>query len=977
MSQYSARARSDSRLDTIRSSGFRDGEQSRPCVESAVIAQSTRVRCALPQSMIAAAVATSLAMAREIVPYACLAFLAAATANVAMAAEAVSDKLAAPMSFDIPAQPLGMSLKQLADQAGIQIFYEERLVAGLSAPAVKANFSAIQALTLLLSHTELEFAASNETVAVRKKPNVASRADAAQTNRSSAFRLAQAPAPRDDASNQLARPEEIIVTARKREESLIDVPVVSNVLTQDVLERTKTDNLFAVSSRVPALQLGDTVASVGTQVSLRGVGTTTINPTMDQSVSLVIDGLPLSQGVGYSAGMFDVAQIEVLKGPQALFFGKNNTAGVISLRSADPTDAAEVITRGGYEYEADEKVVDFIVSGPVADTLKLRFAGRYSDQTGFFTNDAEAIPGLGGRTPEFRSYAPTTELILRGTALYEPTDALTMRLKLNYNEQKMDGGSSPLQTVYCPEGTGGVPPNNVPFIGGDDCKTDRSLRLAWFDPAAYPGGLPNGAVQFQDRTTLFGTLDVNLDLSESLALTSVTGYFDNDHLSMHQATSTGTTNAGASITPFTNRQFTQELRLTSDFAASPVNFMLGAFYLDGRQHNGTEFRGNTLLGLPRILQHGAYDVDISSTSLFGQLIWNITEQLELGAGARWTDEEREQRQFNFNPAQTPLGEVRRPDPKISSSNVSPEVTLTYKPTDDFTAFASYKTGFKSGSFNTITFTPPDRFNSFDDEEAKGGEVGIKTRMLDGRLTLNVAPYYYEYMDLQVGANEISDLGAGNVVVILRTLNAASATVQGVDFDVSYALAAIDGLTLNAAVNYNEARYDSFANAPCGNGQTIAQGCSRIFNPATQRFSAQDLSGQRLVRAPDWSGYAGADYQMQVGSDLTLVLGGGANFTSAYSTTLVDLPGFEQEDFVKFNANVALRGRDDKWEAALIGQNLGNELTRGWCSNSNNQNGGVFGGQISGAVAGGPAGGDEAACFIERGRQVWARMSWKF
>ena len=132
--------------------------------------------------------------------------------------------------------------------------------------------------------------------------------------------------------------EEIVVTARKREESLLDVPVIATVLTQDTLERTKTDDLYALAAKVPSLLLGNAVNSTGTQVSLRGIGTTALNATMDQSVSLNIDGLTLTQGVAYGIGMFDVAQVEVLKGPQSLFFGKNNTAGVISLRSVDPTD---------------------------------------------------------------------------------------------------------------------------------------------------------------------------------------------------------------------------------------------------------------------------------------------------------------------------------------------------------------------------------------------------------------------------------------------------------------------------------------------------------------------------------------------------------------------------------------------------------------------------------------------------------------
>jgi iron complex outermembrane receptor protein len=148
--------------------------------------------------------------------------------------------------------------------------------------------------------------------------------------------------------------EEVVVTARKREESALDVPVVETVISGEILERAKMDNLYGLMTRVPSLLLGNAVNSTGTQVSLRGIGTTALNATMDQSVSLNVDGLTLTQGVAYGIGMFDVAQVEVLKGPQSLFFGKNNTAGVISLTSTDPTDEFEMIGRAGYESEASE-----------------------------------------------------------------------------------------------------------------------------------------------------------------------------------------------------------------------------------------------------------------------------------------------------------------------------------------------------------------------------------------------------------------------------------------------------------------------------------------------------------------------------------------------------------------------------------------------------------------------------------------------
>jgi iron complex outermembrane receptor protein len=772
--------------------------------------------------------------------------------------------------------------------------------------------------------------------------------------------------------------EEITVTARKREESFLDVPVVASVITREMLEQYKTDDLFAIASRVPSLLLGSAVSSVGTQLSLRGVGTTALNPTMDQSIALNVDGLALTQGMAYEVGMFDVAQVEVLKGPQALFFGKNNTGGVISLRSADPTDKFENIVRVGYEREAEKKEADIILSGPVSDSLKLRLATRYSDEEGYFTNGAVApLPGLGGRVPPYTDFAPAEEWTVRGTALFEPNDKFTARLKLNYNDYRMEGGAVALQNTYCPEGTAAVAPTNIQFMIGDDCSANAVTFIPWMDPAAFPAITDGADTYFNDQTQAFGSLELNFDLIDNLTLTSVTGYLDNVLHMFDTGNRAGGAPASVAFTNFSNRQFTQEIRLTSDYTDRPVNFMVGAFYQDGRLRNELELPGNALLGLPRMLQHVRNVVDIRSVSAFAQMTWDISEKLELAGGARWTDEEREHALFNFNLAQGPLGQVPRIDPRISSSNISPELTLTYKPTNTLTTFASYKTGFKSGSFQGINFTPPDRRASFSDEEVRGGELGLKALLADRRLTANVAAYYYKYDDLQVGAHELADTGGGNFIVILRTLNAASATVKGIEFDGSYAFAAVDGLTLSAAAAYSKARYDSFPNAPCGNGQTISQGCDQLFNPTIGRYTSQDLSDRRLVRAPDWAAYVGIDHQMSLGDDLTLGLGASANYTSEYSTLLVDLPGFEQEAFVKVDANVALKGPDDKWEIALIARNLTDEFTTASCTNANSQNGGVFGGQISGAVTGGPAGGDEGICFVERGREFWGRISFKF
>ena len=378
------------------------------------------------------------------------------------------------------------------------------------------------------------------------------------------------------------RPEEIIVTARKREESILRVPVVATAITQESLEKYQTNDLYAVANRVPGFVMGESVGTVGIQTSLRGIGPTSQTATVDQSVSLNIDGLPLTQGFAFTAGMFDVAQVEVLKGPQSLFYGKNSTAGVISLRSADPIGEFELVGRGGYESEAEEKTGELIVSGPVAPSLKLRLAARYSDMDGFFTNNGVPVPGLGNVPPKHSDFSPKESWIVRGTALFEPNDIYEARLKVGYVDDRMEGSGGDGQIILCPDGTGGVPPVNVPFIGDSDCQLDENTQLGDFDPAFW-AGVRNGGVPFMDSNQVFSTLEQNIAVSPAITLTSVTGYYDIHQENLIRGSGSSNPTIAADFS-FDNRQITEELRLTSDFDGA-CEFH-GGRLLPGRRHRG-------------------------------------------------------------------------------------------------------------------------------------------------------------------------------------------------------------------------------------------------------------------------------------------------------------------------------------------------------------------------------------------------------
>jgi len=798
---------------------------------------------------------------------------------------------------------------------------------------------------------------------------------------------------------------DIIVTARKRQESILKVPVVVTAVGEETLSNFQVTQVTDLPRLVPGLVLGGNLLSIGPQVTIRGVGTSSYDPGVDQSVSLNIDGLSLGQGLAFGSGMFDVAQVEVLKGPQALFYGKSSPGGVISLRTADPTDKFEVIARAGYEFEAREARGELIVSGPVTETLGVRIGGSYSAGDGYFKNRAEPILSTGAAAPMSREPRPRNFMI-RGTVLWKPTDNFSARLKVNHAYDKnIDAELS--QLANCPDGPGqafglgsGVPGSDIPpapnfltpvdpipFIGGDDCKLDRDIHIVYLNPDFFPG-VPHGGVPYLRNRQNYGTLELNYDFTPELSLTSTTAFYKLRSSSLVNATHTTAAAPTFAVTNnFSRRQFTQEFRLNSDYSG-PFNFTLGAFYEDGRLYDRVRFIRNRAYGFisPAVLpteilnDHRSTTVHIKTYSLFGQARYKLTEQLELSAGVRWTDETRSEEVFDYlnNVDLTPT----LPRPKISASNFSPEVTLTYTPTDDLTIFGSYKKGYKSGSFKVAVPPVAGEDNSFDDERVQGGEVGIKSRLFDRSLLANIAGYYYEYKGLQVGGIEPSEGG----VPIIRTVNAGSARTYGVDFDMAYRPPSIEGLSINASVNWNNARYTELDNIGCYSNQTIAMGCVNFPDPSPDaidpetglpRFTAQELSGTRMIRAPEWSANLGFDYELPVGSNMRLQFTNNNQFSSDFVTyPAAGRPNRDniQRSFIKIDASVALKGPEDRWEVALIGKNITDKLTASNCSATNFAGGILLGGDNAGGVSPSPAGFAESGCYTDAGRSVWVRLT---
>jgi iron complex outermembrane recepter protein len=776
-----------------------------------------------------------------------------------------------------------------------------------------------------------------------------------------------------------AEGSEIFVIARKREEAYIDVPVIETVISEETIERAAITDINDIAKFAPGLQVGQNVLSTGTQISIRGYGTSASDPGVDQSVALSIDGFTFSQGLAFESGMFDLQQIEVLKGPQALFFGKSSPGGVIALRSADPGNELEVIARAGYEFEAREKRGELVVSTPIGAGAGVRLAGQVWDRDGFFYNRATALANTGARDPKER-LGGGNGYQLRGTVLLDPSPAFDARLKVNYVHE-FNEYSGTFQMASCPEGR--APRAGHPFPQtinpNDDCTLDRNVYLVDLSSAGFPTLITSDRPHYVDRDQIYGSLELNWRPVDALTLTSVTGYYDVDNenvgFNTFQTSFSGPT---LGIRSFYDRQeFQQEFRVNSDLEG-PINFTAGAFYQKADVVVRQETYANQVLTptRPVFLAGTIHSLDIEAASVFGQLRFAPSDQFEIAIGGRYTNEQRGDRVVSATTG-APIA-IRQPT--ISSRTFSPELTFTYEPSDDLTLFGSLKRGFKGGSY-TLTRVPttpgfvPD--NSFGDEMIEGGELGLKSRLLDRQLTMNIAGFYYNIEGLQAGVTEADSIIGGDLP-IARTLNAGGGYSYGVDFEAQFAPLAVEGLSLYAALNWNRTKFTDFDNVPCYGGQTIALGCNTQRNPLNGLFTGQDVGGKPFVRAPEWQGSFGAVYEMPVSNGWTLTLATDNSFSSSYYTSLGLRDDFIQDGYIKMGGSIAIKSPDDQWELALIGKNLNNEITSGYCGPSNYANSSNSSGatQITGGTTSGPDGIDEVACSVERGRSVWVRLTFK-
>jgi len=385
-----------------------------------------------------------------------------------------------------------------------------------------------------------------------------------------------------DESEATANPDDIIVTARRRDERLLDAPVAITAVSGETLSQYQATRVADIATMVPSLIAGKAASGSSASIFLRGVGSTALSAGFDQSVSFVVDGLPMSRGREISLPQFDIQRVEVLRGPQALFFGKNTTGGLISLTSNNPTDTFEAGMRAGYGFEARDKYFEGYISGPLSDSVRARVATRYSNSEGAFTNTAAAsytnyIPGQTRSSTGRRGGAETFGA--RATFDFDATDTLSIQLKTGLS-MVQDGGPTDIIERIC--GGGRTTPfaaNGLPPSPNADCRINgRSDQSSIPQIVAVTNyRYARDGRMYADFASQYGILTANLDLG-SFSAQSITGYYHFRQTDLNNVSGEAYPASFTQLADFD--QFSQELRFQSDFDG-PFNVMFGGFYAHG------------------------------------------------------------------------------------------------------------------------------------------------------------------------------------------------------------------------------------------------------------------------------------------------------------------------------------------------------------------------------------------------------------
>lgn len=733
--------------------------------------------------------------------------------------------------------------------------------------------------------------------------------------------------------------EEVFITAQKRVQKLQDVPISVNALSGEKIEDAGITSIERIADYIPSFNMTQT--GIGTNIAIRGISSG-VNQGFEQSAAQFIDGIHFGRSQLARAPFLDIERVEVLRGPQSIIFGKNSTAGAISITTAKPTEDFEGKLTFLYEPDYAEQDVRLILSGPISDTFSGRLAILDSSIDGYLEN-----------TTLDRDESADDNQVFRGVLRWQPTDDWDINLKIENGSFDSDGRNvEVVNPVFNPNTVYDTNGNVVPPIA---YQTILSYLTGGYllDTIHDWKRQSNGDYSYNDTENQ--TLTVEYEL-ENHTLTSVTGRNAYDYEELCDCDFTG--GSGFYILSEEDySQFSQELRIASD-EDQTVSYLGGVFFqsssLDFHDVVGVptdSFIANAFLSRIGATRANAlrgastqrnFEQETDLSAAFIQGTWNFTDTMRLILGARYTEENKEASrvQYHVTPDGDPLPEgtvtdlyngiwsIFKVDPHTvegdrDESAFTPLITLQADINSTDMVYVSYTTGFKSGGFDVRSNAAPNSLGGiyngqatgipniegsweFEDEEVKNYEAGGKFLLGDGSAELNLALFRSEFDDMQT--SQFDGQLSFNVT------NAGQALVQGVEIDGRWAI--VDDLLLRGGVAFIDFEYTDFKNSQCYFGQDDDIG--------VVGDGVCNATGKRREFTPEIQGNLGVDYTLELGGGLQLVSTLDVIYSSDYLTTPSLDPKFEQDAFTKINARIALSGNDEMWEIALIGKNLTDE-----------------------------------------------------
>lgn len=731
----------------------------------------------------------------------------------------------------------------------------------------------------------------------------------------------------DDAADAEAQ-QDITVVARKKSENAQQVPIPITVIGTAELTRQNLVNFTNFQVKFPSFSVYLTNPKQ-LNLGIRGIGNNGFNTDgIDGSVGIFVDGVYTGRQGMVSSDFNDIADVELLRGPQGTLFGKNTTAGAVIINTLKPsfdlgaTAEASVGNFGFHEFKAS-------VTGPlIADKLAIRLSGFYSDRDGTYHNifngkDQNARQGWG----------------IRGQLLATPTDNLTIRLIGTHGRQSFPTISPVILSVYNP--------------------TALQARMAAAGYTLLTSNAKDRLINIDSPLNAQTKLDsvsgqIDLGLGKLGDLTSITAYEawscftnnDNDYTQLDALADYGSCNK--------ERQFSQELRWASP-KDQPIEVTVGGFLsrqrlqVDSRVRFGTQYHiwaaNPSATQFPTIggktWAQGAYVSKLTGAgfrsqavfhtdtdALFGNVTWHpdAARRLAIDIGLRQTWERRSQlydgvvasnpgglttAQLNaLSPsgANAQLGHV---DTSLKDSSLSGEVGINYKVTSDFFVYGKYARGNKSAGFNLLPYnsTNPDSgvasaialgaAQTVKGETADNFEIGFKSEFFDRKVLLNVTAFHTKVRDYQ--ANQA--VGVGNTALKFLA-NVGSLTSKGVEIEAQTWL--FPGFHTKGFIAYDKATYSSFHNSVCP-GQSTALTC--------------DLTGRQVAWAPEWTADLTADYTQRVTDDVKLYGLVDVNWRSKQNTTITLDPAAEIKGYALASVRVGTLLMNDRLDLQVWVENL--------------------------------------------------------